>query len=111
MLGIQPKFQTCEKQKNREKKTPKEKQSHTHKIVFTWFGNLPTSTELQKFHYYKRKLQCAVTVFFFSKTTKRQNPNHKKKKKTAFISCAQDSQWATKTGQKFFVGPSLRSMD
>ena len=78
MLGIQPKFQTSEKQKNREKKTPKEKQSHTHKIVFTWFGNLPTSTELQKFHYYKRKLQCAVTVFFFSKTTKRQNPNHKK---------------------------------
>ena len=25
MLGIQPKFQTCEKQKNREKKTQKKK--------------------------------------------------------------------------------------
>ena len=28
MLGIQPKFQTCEKQKNRENKMPKVKQSH-----------------------------------------------------------------------------------
>ena len=55
---------------------------------------------------YNVRLQC----FFFSKTTRRQNSNHKKKK-TAFISFAQDSQWATKTGQKFFVGPSLRSMD
>ena len=33
------------------------------------------------------------------------------KKKTAFISSAQDSQWATKTDQKFCVGLSLRSMD
>ena len=74
MLGIQSKFQTYEKQKNREKKTPKEKQSHTHKIVFTWFDNLPTSTKLQKFHYYKRKLQCAVTVFFFLKNNKKTKP-------------------------------------
>ena len=34
MLGIQPKFQTCEKQKNREKKTPKEKQSHTQDSIY-----------------------------------------------------------------------------
>ena len=45
MLGIQPKFQTCEKQKNREKKCQK-KNNHTPKTVFTWFGNLPTFTEL-----------------------------------------------------------------
>ena len=34
MLGIQPKFQTCEKQKNREKKTPKEKQSHAQDSIY-----------------------------------------------------------------------------
>ena len=34
MLGIQPKFQTCEKQKNREKKTPKEKKSHAQDSIY-----------------------------------------------------------------------------
>ena len=34
MLGIQPKFQTCEKQKNREKKTLKEKQSHAQDNIY-----------------------------------------------------------------------------
>ena len=34
MLGIQPKFQTCEKQKNRENKTPKEKQSHAQDSIY-----------------------------------------------------------------------------
>ena len=26
-----------------------------HKTIFTWFGNLPTFTELQGFHYYQGK--------------------------------------------------------
>ena len=34
MLGIQSKFQTCEKQKNREQKTPKEKQSHAQDSIY-----------------------------------------------------------------------------
>ena len=34
MLGIQSKFQTCEKQKNREKKMPKEKQSHAQDSIY-----------------------------------------------------------------------------
>ena len=34
MLGIQPKFQTCEKQKNRENKTPKVKQSHAQDSIY-----------------------------------------------------------------------------
>ena len=34
MLEIQPKFQTFEKQKNREKKTPKEKQSHAQDSIY-----------------------------------------------------------------------------
>ena len=29
--------------------------NHTHKKIFTWFGNLPTSTELQGFHYKIRR--------------------------------------------------------
>ena len=27
-----------------------------HKPIFTWFGNLPTSTELQGFHYYQGRI-------------------------------------------------------
>ena len=34
MLGIQLKFQTCEKQKNRENKTRKEKQSHAQDSIY-----------------------------------------------------------------------------
>ena len=34
MLGIQLKFQTCEKQKNREKKMPKEKQSYAQDSIY-----------------------------------------------------------------------------
>ena len=34
MLGIQPKFQTCEKQKNREKKMPKVKQSNAQDSIY-----------------------------------------------------------------------------
>ena len=34
MLGIQPKFQTYVKQKNRENKMPKEKQSHAQDSIY-----------------------------------------------------------------------------
>ena len=34
MLGIQPKFQTYEKQKNRENKAPKVKQSHAQDSIY-----------------------------------------------------------------------------
>ena len=73
MLGIQPKFQTCEKQKNREKKTPKEKQSHTQDSIYVvrQFAYVHRVAEI---HYYKRKLQCAVTVFFFLKNNKKTKP-------------------------------------
>jgi len=32
------------------------KNNHMHKTVFIWFGNLSTSTELQRFHYYQGKI-------------------------------------------------------
>ena len=57
-----------------EKRKRQKKNNYTHKTVFTWFGNLPTSKELQGFHYYKRKLQCAITVFFFLKNNKKTKP-------------------------------------
>ena len=64
--------------KNREN-TRKKKNNHTHKIIFTWFGNLPTSTELQEFHYYQGKIQSVKIQFFrLSKKLKPRNPNHQK---------------------------------
>ena len=35
-----------------------------HKTIFTWFGNLPTSTKLLGFHYYQGKIQSVVVQFF-----------------------------------------------
>ena len=40
-------------------KTHAKENNHTHKTIFTWFGNLPTSTELQGFHYYQGKYNSA----------------------------------------------------
>ena len=58
------KFPTSEKQKI-EKIHAKEN-NHTHKTIFTWFGNLSISTKLQEFHYYQGKykgwLQCFFTL-------------------------------------------------
>ena len=36
-------------------KTHAKESNHTHKTIFTWFGNLPTSMELQEFHYKIRR--------------------------------------------------------
>ena len=41
----------------------------TQKTVFTWFNNLPTSTELQGFHNSKGKIQDVAVQFSHSKTT------------------------------------------
>ena len=48
-----------------EEKTHAKENNHKHKTVFTWFGNLLTSRELQGFHYYQEKVQ-SVAIFFFS---------------------------------------------
>ena len=52
---------------------------------------------------------CGYNVFLSQK--QQEDKTLITKKKMAFIFCAQDSQWATNTGQKFFVGLSLHSMD
>ena len=40
-------------------KTHVKENNHTHTTIFTWFGNLPTSTELQGFHYKIRRYNSA----------------------------------------------------
>ena len=42
------------------------KNNHTHKTIFMRFGNLPTFTELQGFHYYQEKIQSVAIQFFLS---------------------------------------------
>ena len=64
-----------------EKIHVKEK-NHTHKTIFMWFGNLPTSTELQGFHYkimrynsaqeYSQETQFPIHPNSFS-TTRQEN--------------------------------------
>ena len=44
----------------------KKKKNHTHKTVFMWFENFPTSTELQGFHYYQEKIQVRQYSFSLS---------------------------------------------
>ena len=99
MLGIQPKFQTCEKQKNRENKTSKEKQSHVQDNIYM----------VQQFIYVhrvagisllsKKITTCSYNVFLSQK--QQQDKTLITKKKRAFISCAHDSQWATKRAKIF----------
>ena len=92
--------------KKKKKKKKLKKNNHLHKIVFTWFGNLPTSMELQRFHYYQRKIQSAATVFFsLSKT--RQQQQTLIIKNGFYILCT-GLQWATKRAKPPLHGLSLR---
>ena len=53
-----------------EKNIHKKKKIITHKTVFIWFANLPTFTELQRFHYSQgKKIQDAIVQFSLSNTT------------------------------------------
>ena len=56
-------------------KTHAKENNHTHKTIFTWFDNLPTSTKLQGFHYYQERMQSAVTIFSLTQTW--QSHHHK----------------------------------
>ena len=57
-VGNLTKIPIYEKQNKQRKHMPK-KNNHTHMTIFTWFGNLPTSTELQGFHYKIRRYNSA----------------------------------------------------
>ena len=102
MLGIQPKFKTCEEQKNRENKTPKEKQSHAQDSIYVvrQFAYVLGVARISLLS--KKITMCGYSVFLSQK--QQQDKTLITKKKMAFISCAQDSQWATKR-----IGSSTRS--
>ena len=71
-----------------------------HKTIFTWFDNLPTSTELQGFHYYSGKnTSVAIQYFSLSKMTKKKKKILITKKHVFYI---------LGIG---FTSPSLCSMD
>ena len=95
------------KKKKRKKKRENTHQRKiiSHKTIFMWFGNLPTSTELQGFHYYQGKKYKVLLQFFLSlkKHNNHKNPNHKI---TFSTSCAHDSQWATKRAKKIALSIS-----
>ena len=108
MLGIQPKFQTCEKQKNREKKTPKEKQSHAQNSIymvrqFAYVHRVAGISLLSK-----KITMCGYSVFLFQK---QQQDKTLITKKNGFYILHTGFIMGYKMGQNFFVGPSLRSMD
>ena len=69
----QPVIKKIEKTRAKEKQSP-------HKTIFMWFGNLPTFTELQGFHYYQGEIQSAATMFhsLSRRRQQQQNPNHQK---------------------------------
>ena len=74
MLGIQPKFQTCEKQKNREKKNIKRKIITRTRQYLRGSAICLRPQSCRDFIIIKKKLQCAATVFFFLKNNKKTKP-------------------------------------
>ena len=84
-------------ERERERTHAKEN-NHTHKTKFTWFGNLSTSTELQRFHYYQGK--CKVRLHCFS-LLKDDNNNKTLITKTGFFYILRTKFiMSYKTGQK-----------
>ena len=102
MLEIQLKFQTCEKQKNRENKTRKEKQSHAQDSIYV-VRQFAYVLGVARISLLSKKITiCGYSVFLSQK--QQQDKTLITQKKTAFISCARDSQWATKR-----IGSSTKS--
>ena len=86
MLGIQSKFQTCEKQKNKENKTPKEKQSHAQDSIYVVRQFAYVHRVVGILLLLKKITMCGYNIFLSQK--QQQDKTLITKKKTAFISCA-----------------------
>ena len=98
MLGIQLKFQTCEKPKNRENKTPKEKQSHAQdNIYMVWqFAYVHRVAEISLLS--KKITMCGYSVFL---SQKQQQDKTLITKKNGFYILHTGFTMSYKTGQKF----------
>ena len=70
-----------------------------------WFGNLPTFTELQGFHYYQEKYK--VRQYSFSLTQK-LHPENLNYQKNGFYILRTGFTMGYKTGQKIFIRQYLR---
>ena len=92
-------------------KTHAKENNYMHKTIFTWFDNLPTSTELQGFHYYQGKIKSAAIVFFFFLSLKKHDNNKTLISKLGFQDLVHMIHNGLQNGQKFFLGASLHSMD
>ena len=46
---------------------PHQQPHHSHKTIFTWFGNLPTSTKLQRFTIFREKYKMQQYSFLSKK--------------------------------------------
>ena len=108
MLGIQLKFQTCEKKKNRENKTSKVKQSHAQDSIyvvrqFAYIYRVAGISLLSK-----KITMCGYSVFL---SQKQQQDKTLITKKNSFYILRTRFTMGYKTGQKIFVGPNLRSTD
>ena len=71
-----------------------------HKILFTWFDNLPTSTKLQGFHYYQEKYKVRQYSFSLTQKIITRNPNHQN---NVFYILRTRFTMDYKTGQKIFL--------
>ena len=90
---LNSKFPTCEKQKIEKKHTPK-KNNHTHKTIFTWFGNFAYVHEV------------AGISLLSGKNTK-----YNIRLQYIFLSIYQTWQPTHTIKTLIKVGPSLHSMD
>ena len=66
-------------------KTHVKEKNHTHKTIFTWFGNLPTSTELQGFHYIRENTIVHKNTLKKPKSQYTLTLSHPQDKKTLFF--------------------------
>ena len=101
MLGIQSKFQTCEKQKNKENKMPKEKQSHAQDSIYV----------VRQFAYVyrvvgilllsKKITMCGYNIFISQKQQQDKTLITKKKKRLLYP--AHRIHNGLQNGPKFFT--------
>ena len=102
MLGIKPKFQTCEKQKNRENKAPKEKQSHIHDSIYVvWqFAYIHKVAWISLLS--KKITMCGYSVFLSQKQQQDKTLITKKKR---LLYPAHRIHNGLQNGPKFFCRP------
>ena len=99
MMGIHTKFPDLCDAKNREKYMPK-RNNHTQDSIYVvrQFAYIHEVAEISLFLGEKYRMQ----QYSFFSFKKKKTFETLISKPTVFVSCAQDSQWATKIAKKFY---------